>query len=185
MVTVNQKVGARANFCSVPGAGRCCQAERTQDIASCDIPQSDDEPQPRQGAQTRREKWTTACLFNGQGLVPRRRATYGVGDHAIDQSKAVLRGRAIRPLRKAEPCQCGKEELSGIIARKRSAGAVGPASPRSQSDHEEPGARVAEGWCGAVEPIGVRCAILGAVIHQAGAERAVALRFGDVHEPRH
>src|ERR1700733_7396395 len=86
-------------------------------------------------------------------FVLRRHAPHGIGDAAIDEREAVVRTCRIITLCEAEFLERGVEEVAGIIARKRPAGAVGAAQPRSEPDNQQPRVRGTERWHRSVEPM--------------------------------
>jgi hypothetical protein len=87
----------------------------------------------------------TACLdLPTGGLVGRRHAAHGIGDHAIDEAQTVLRRGAVPPRREPRLDQCGVEQLPGVIAGERPARPVRALQPRREPDNEQPAPLIAE-----------------------------------------
>src|SRR6202167_6183370 len=86
-------------------------------------------------------------------LILRRHAPHGIGDAAIDEREAVVRTCRIITLCEAEFLERGVEEVAGIIAGKRPAGAVGAAQPGSEPDNQQSCIGGSERWHRSIEPM--------------------------------
>ena len=70
-------------------------------------------------------------------LVLGRHAAHRIGDAAIDQFEAVIGARGISAAGEAEIDQRRVEQVAGIVAGERPAGAVGAAQAGRQADDQE------------------------------------------------
>lgn len=125
-----------------------------------DAPESDNNFEARQGFEARFQECAAGFYFIAYGFVLWRHATHGIGDHAIDQLKAIVRPCLVNATRESEIEKRLVEKITGIITRERTARAVGALKPRRQTDDEQPGARRTERRYGGIEPIRILVAVL-------------------------
>src|SRR5262249_36371650 len=110
-------------------------------------------------------------------LVFRRRTADSVGDHGADKRETVIRIGAILALRKTEFLERAIKQFAGVIAGKRTPGAIGAHASRRQSHDQQTSIGIAERWGRAIEPVRMRARVLGAVADEPRAKRAMLRRF--------
>ncbi len=94
------------------------------------------------------------------GLVLRRHAAHGVGDPAVDEAQPVIRARRRScPRRSRSVMQRRVEQVAGIVAGERPAGAVGAAQARREPDDQQPRRERPEGRHRRVVPVGMSRAL--------------------------
>src|SRR4029078_4752032 len=118
--------------------------ERRQRGVVSDAPECHDRGQALEAGDLILEEAVAALDLLRQRLFLGRHRAYRAGDHAVDQSEAVLRVGAIDACSEAEALQRRIEELAGIVAGERPAGTIGAAQARREADHQESRFIVAE-----------------------------------------
>ena len=98
------------------------------------------------------EEIAAGCDLRRRRLVFRRHAAHGIGDPAIDQFKSVVGARRILAARKPVMPKRLVQQIAGLIAGERPAGAVGALQPRRETDDQQPRVERTEGGHRRVEP---------------------------------
>ena len=76
--------------------------------------------------------------FTGDGLVRWRHAAHRVGDHAIDEFERLGRGDVMLASRQTHFQQRAIEQLPGMVAEKRTPGAIGAFETRREAHDQQP-----------------------------------------------
>ena len=143
--------------------------------------EGDDRFEMREAADRGGEEAAAGVDLGADRLVSGRHASHRIGDGGADQLKAVIGARVEAVVGQTEFRQRRVEEVAGIVAGERPAGAVGPAHAGGEADDEQPHRIAAagrqQGLDGGVVPGGFAGAQLFAVGDEARAERAVAAGF--------
>ena len=91
------------------------------------------------------EKASTGLDLRAGGFVLGRYAAHRICYHAIFKRQPVIGAHIILTGGEAKLRQGGVKQITGIIAGKRAAGAIGPFQPRRQSDNQKAGSTSV--WC--------------------------------------
>ncbi len=121
----------------------------------CDLPKRDHGGQRRQGGDAAFKKGTALVDFGWQRLVLRRQAMNRIADHRAFQRQSVIDARVIGALGQPVFQQRRKQQVAGIIACKRAAGAIGAVHAGRKADNQKPGIGITETGHGRVEPVGM------------------------------
>src|SRR5688572_12637744 len=155
------------------GIGAALQLQRIQNSVMSDAADGEERAEIRQCRDAGDEERAAARDLVGPGLVLRRHAAHGIGDHAIHKRERLRRGTLVAPARQPDFEQGAVEKLPGIVAKERAPSAVGALKPGSKPDDEKPRVIGSERGYRAVEAPGMRVPVLVAEGNEPRAERAV------------
>jgi hypothetical protein len=87
-----------------------------------------------------------AIHLGGGRLVLGRQALDRIGDTAVPQHQTVVPRRRDRSVREAIIVECLIEQNAGMVAGERTSTGIGAVHAGGETDHEQAGPRIPEGW---------------------------------------
>lgn len=103
----------------------------------CHPPQADDCGQAREAVEPRIKELATGADFGRRRLVFRRNTANGIGDHAINQFKAVVWASVESASGKTECTQCAVKKVAGVVTGEGATGPIGAFQSRCKTDNEQ------------------------------------------------
>ena len=158
MIAVGQRQAGRQRMQPVVDEGIAAgrpDGQRAQDLVVRALAQGDDDLEIGHHRQLGLQERPAHGELDGQRLVLGRQAAHGIGDAAVDEVQPVVGIGAIDSLGEAELQQGRVEQVAGIVAGERPAGAVGAAHSGREPDDQQARVEVAERTDRRVLPIGI------------------------------
>src|SRR5215831_1970858 len=180
MIAVEHRLASGERMTGAVGEGVVTplKLKRIERALMRDAAQRQNGAQVGQRRDTRLQKLAALSDLARSGLVRWRHAAHRVGDHAVDERESLRPGEIVMTAGKAYLEQRLVKQLAGIIAEKRSPGAVRPLQAWRQSHDQQSRRLWSKRGDGTVEPARMSGLVRCTKGNETRADRTFKGRFG-------